>query len=196
MTRAGPQQSATQRTAGVHDEPRQRLRTVPQRQQPANPRRPSTHALHHERERAHANRTRTPHSSTPRHATPPSPTHNPSTKPQNKSNNALTWMIIPPAADACASTEWMNTLQSWKPIERILLWISCAGGTRQRSFIRNSSSSRRLAPEHGRTRAARAHNARGAFASRTLASGSRSHNARSSLRGSRLGSLALARTLA
>jgi hypothetical protein len=37
----------------------------------------------------------------------------------------MTWMMMPPFAEDCASTEWMKTLQSSKPIEVILLWISC-----------------------------------------------------------------------
>jgi hypothetical protein len=34
-------------------------------------------------------------------------------------------MMIPPSADDWASTEWMKTLQSWKPRDVIFAWISC-----------------------------------------------------------------------
>ena len=36
----------------------------------------------------------------------------------------MTWMMIPPLSEDCASTEWMKTLQSLNPMEVILLWIS------------------------------------------------------------------------
>ena len=36
----------------------------------------------------------------------------------------MTWMMMPPLAEDWASTEWMKTLQSSKPMEVILLCIS------------------------------------------------------------------------
>ena len=35
---------------------------------------------------------------------------------------------MPPSAELCASTEWMKTLQSLKPMDVIFWWISCAIG--------------------------------------------------------------------